>query len=427
VRNDPLKGPSFGFYNNNADLMISDESNLNNSTASLSHTFKHPTYIGNVAASFLAGTQNFQVLDIEVYHVISSVSQILSEENETSLINGGLFDGLSYKNDVELLYRASENGFLATSFHSKCDNLPYTLTVAKDQNGNIFGGRASTHWHSPTTAAYSTDILARVFRLKSGVAEFLGSTDSTKSINNDKATGPIFGSGSDLKIANLALTASGTGRSLSRLCTIYKFQGCTTSLGKQWLSGAEYFTLAEWEVFKIRESVILNVFNMKRLVTLLPGLAGKKLVLKYRASVDGFSADAFHQKVNGLTNVLSVIQATSGHVFGGYNALPFQSVGSYVTDTNCYIYSLINADNSPVRLTALVTNPAKFYDHASFGPSYGAGDIIISDNSNLSLGSSSSLSVFPHLNYAVGSDMAKNFLAGSNQFNTLEIEVFQVI
>jgi hypothetical protein len=39
-----------------------------------------------------------------------------------------------------LIYRASQDGFEAANFHSKCDNKPNTLVIIKSENGNIFGG-----------------------------------------------------------------------------------------------------------------------------------------------------------------------------------------------------------------------------------------------------------------------------------------------
>ncbi len=189
VRNIANKGPSFGL--SAVDLSISDYSNLNNlSTAALSNTFKHPSLTGTQAASFLAGSANFSVLDIEVYHVIPSISKILSEINENALISGGLFTGLPYKNDIELLYRASDSSFLAATFHQKCDNLSYTLTVATDTTGKIFGGLTAKYWESPTLATAKNDSLARLFKIISGNASVMLTTDATKSIMNDKASGP---------------------------------------------------------------------------------------------------------------------------------------------------------------------------------------------------------------------------------------------
>jgi hypothetical protein len=39
-----------------------------------------------------------------------------------------------------LIYRASQDGFEANDFHSKCDQKPNTLMIIKSEHGNIFGG-----------------------------------------------------------------------------------------------------------------------------------------------------------------------------------------------------------------------------------------------------------------------------------------------
>ena len=46
---------------------------------------------------------------------------------------------------VELLYRASRDGWAASSFHSSCDNEGPTVTVIKSGN-YIFGGYSEGEW-----------------------------------------------------------------------------------------------------------------------------------------------------------------------------------------------------------------------------------------------------------------------------------------
>ena len=46
---------------------------------------------------------------------------------------------------VELLYRASRDGWAASSFHSCCDNKGPTVTVIKSGN-YIFGGYSEGEW-----------------------------------------------------------------------------------------------------------------------------------------------------------------------------------------------------------------------------------------------------------------------------------------
>jgi hypothetical protein len=64
---DRAKGPTFG---GGHDIRISDNANITRSNYSrLGHTYKHPQYdIGkNEAETFLAGSYQFQLDEIEVY------------------------------------------------------------------------------------------------------------------------------------------------------------------------------------------------------------------------------------------------------------------------------------------------------------------------------------------------------------------------
>ncbi len=65
--------------------------------------------------------------------------------------------------------------------------------------------------------------------------------------------------------------------------------------------------------------------------------------------------------------------------------------------------------------------------NSSFGPTFGGGlDIYIADKSNVNMSNYSNLGfTYKHPHYSYGSMEAKNFLAGSYNFQTLEMEVFQ--
>jgi hypothetical protein len=62
-----------------------------------------------------------------------------------------------------LLYRASRDGFSANDFHSKCDDIPNTLTIikVKDQP-HIFGGFTGASWED---VGYGEDPSAFIFSL----------------------------------------------------------------------------------------------------------------------------------------------------------------------------------------------------------------------------------------------------------------------
>lgn len=61
-----------------------------------------------------------------------------------------------------LIYRASNDGFGAKSFHAKCDGVPKTLTIVKTTNSYIFGGYANEPWDQ--TGEYISDKNAFIFR-----------------------------------------------------------------------------------------------------------------------------------------------------------------------------------------------------------------------------------------------------------------------
>ena len=72
---------------------------------------------------------------------------------------------------------------------------------------------------------------------------------------------------------------------------------------------------------------------------------GKKFSteLLYRASKDGYTAAAFHEKCDKKGPNISFIKSEHGLVFGGYTSLSWDSVGGYAIDySNPFIFSLTN-------------------------------------------------------------------------------------
>ena len=53
-----------------------------------------------------------------------------------------------------MLYRASENDFLISKFHEKCDNIPFTLILCETQHGKVIGGFTSFKWYKPASNQY---------------------------------------------------------------------------------------------------------------------------------------------------------------------------------------------------------------------------------------------------------------------------------
>ncbi len=156
--------------------------------------------------------------------------------------------------------------------------------------------------------------------------------------------------------------------------------------------------------------------------------------LKYRASRDGFSGEDFHTKCDGVSNTLTIIKTTNGNIFGAFAEKAWKN-GTYVMDPKAFIISLINKENNPFKAMISSIGPYMalngLYSKSSTGPSFGYDshngyvDISIASNSNANQRSSSNFGhSFKHQDYPAGSAKAQAILAGSYNFQTIEIEVF---
>jgi hypothetical protein len=66
--------------------------------------------------------------------------------------------------EVKLIYRASRDGFAASSFHSKCDDISNTVTIIKTISKSVFVGFTSATWTS--NGEWSYDENAFIFSLR---------------------------------------------------------------------------------------------------------------------------------------------------------------------------------------------------------------------------------------------------------------------
>ena len=203
----------------------------------------------------------------------------------------------------------------------------------------------------------------------------------------------------------------------------------------EFIEEVEYYELEGLlEIIKIyvnrmeMDSVIIDdndkVVKLKKLCDFE---SNTKWKLLYRASLDGFSAGNFHSKCDNKQNTLTIIKTTENYVFGGYTSAAWNQQYSYNSDSSAFIFSLVNKENTPLKMDIKPNNHGEaMYSHSSYGPTFGGHDFQISDSSNnnensfSNLGHSYKFDKFTH-----GSNEAKNFLAGSYNFQVAEIEVFQ--
>ena len=160
--------------------------------------------------------------------------------------------------------------------------------------------------------------------------------------------------------------------------------------------------------------------------------------LLYRATRDGFSAKAFHQKCDNYHNTLTIIKTNGNYVFGGYTSALWNEVPSgWINDPTAFIFSLrrngVFNDQKFVISSNTWQNDYAIFGSSGSGPTFGGGfDIHICDNSNIASCSSSYFCITfvcpgECINSSDSWNCGRSYLAGSyDGWLTTEIEVFQL-
>ena len=145
-----------------------------------------------------------------------------------------------------MIYRASDHGFRAKDFHSKCDNHSPTLTIVQVKNSEfLFGGYTEAAWESKTNGFWKTDPKAFIFSLKNAANTSckLKTNYPPKSIFCHSDLGPTFGN-FDIKIY-----LNSKENSTSDLGKTYQLPLILTGHAQAFLAGSQNFILSELEVF----------------------------------------------------------------------------------------------------------------------------------------------------------------------------------
>jgi hypothetical protein len=146
--------------------------------------------------------------------------------------------------------------------------------------------------------------------------------------------------------------------------------------------------------------------------------------LLYRASRDGFSSESFHEFCNGEANTLTVIQSANSKVFGGFTGASWSKSSGFKEDPYAFIFTLLNEQRRQKVLKC--TEPLNaIYCNQNYGPCFGNDDIKISNMPNTNQNSSSTVG-FSYGEGIVkyGSEESKTLLAGEQNFQVVEVEVF---
>jgi len=169
----------------------------------------------NYLINNLDSNTNYEIRICSIYNDINSIwseikkvktnefdidSLILKESNRVDEFIRKIYEWSGY-NNMKLLYRGTRDGMEGKYFHNKCNNQGPTISLFKNEKGNIFGGYASTDWTS--SGSYKSAPESFIFTLTN-----IHGTEPTKfpnsntnySIYDDSSYGPTFGGGHDICI-----------------------------------------------------------------------------------------------------------------------------------------------------------------------------------------------------------------------------------
>ena len=151
----------------------------------------------------------------------------------------------------ELKYRASRDGFSTENFHSKCDEIPNTLTIIKSTNGNVFGGFTEKGWSSNGGLVSDTQaFIISLINAENNPFKALFSNNGYALVCNP-SYGPVFGNpnfGYDIFISSNSNTSQVCSSSFGYTYHHPDYQK-GTSKAKSILAGSRSFQTVEIEVF----------------------------------------------------------------------------------------------------------------------------------------------------------------------------------
>lgn len=96
----------------------------------------------------------------------------------------------------------------------------------------------------------------------------------------------------------------------------------------------------------------------------------------YKASIDGWSAIAFHEAVDGMGSGVVVARGINGATFGGFNPNGWRSTDDYYSSSAAFLWFL-KGSGVVVKLPVLAGGNCAVFDYATSGPCFGAADLVI--------------------------------------------------
>ena len=92
------------------------------------------------------------------------------------------------------------------------------------------------------------------------------------------------------------------------------------------------------------------------------------LVLVYRGTRDGWTADNIHQRIDAQGPTVTLVKTNKGKIFGGFTTASWDKSSGYKSDTESFVFSVDLSAKYPVDKNQ--TQKA-ICCHSSYGPNFG--------------------------------------------------------
>ena len=187
--------------------------------------------------------------------VIGKCSKSLLDQLKSEQM-GFLKEILGKPTRIERVFRASDHGFSAITFHEKCNNINDTLVLVRTEFGKTIGGFTHYPW-LPGSPGHTNDAGRRAFIFSVDMKEKFVPQGDNHLIYNWDGYGPVFGgtTKSDIYVAD---DCNNNRNSYGNFPSVYNRAGGDKMVRNQdsyrMFSGATdgyQFRVVEYEVFKV--------------------------------------------------------------------------------------------------------------------------------------------------------------------------------
>ena len=90
--------------------------------------------------------------------------------------------------------------------------------------------------------------------------------------------------------------------------------------------------------------------------------------LLYRGSRDGSKSTIFHNKCDGQGPTITIFKNEKGHIFGGFTPISWECGNKYISDSNCFIFTLTNIYNTKPTKFPSKNSGSECYHGIDYGP-----------------------------------------------------------